>query len=110
MTATIIDLAVTGQVDLTSMLTGPLHEARLITLQPGQAETLTATQREHTLFVIDGAGTVRSGPTVLNLGAGTAVTLPLGAAMTVTADETPLRYFHASLNVPAAVPLARGHA
>lgn len=104
MTATIIDLAAVGQVDLTAMLTGPLDQARLVTLQPGHAETLAATSREHTLFVLDGAGTADAGGTRVPLAAGTAVTLPLGGVMTVTAATGPespaLRYFHASLNVP----------
>lgn len=100
-TATIFDLHARNQVDLTTVLTGPLRAARLVTLAPRQSETLTAEDCEHTLFVLDGAGTARASTTTVDLTAGTAVTLPLGWTLTISADAEPMRYFHTSLSVPA---------
>ncbi|WP_327591604.1 hypothetical protein [Streptomyces chartreusis] len=100
-TATIIDLAACGHVDLTGLLTGPLQEARVVTLEAAQTETLSAAVLEHTLFVLDGTGTAQSGATRVKLAPGTAVTMPQGGTMTITAGGQPLRYFHASLAVPA---------
>lgn len=99
-TATIFDLRACGQVDLTAVLTGPLREARLVMLAPQQSETLTADAREHTLFVLEGTGTARSSMVDVDLTAGTAVTMPLGGAMVISAGAQPMRYFHASLSVP----------
>lgn len=98
-TATIIDLAACGQVDLSSMLTGPLRQARVVTLDTAQAETLSAADCEHTIFVLEGTGTAQSGSTLVELSGGTAVTMPLGGTMTISAGHQPLRYFHASLMV-----------
>ena len=100
-TATIFDLEALDRVDLTTVLTGPLREARLVTLAPRQCETLTARDREHTLFVLEGTATAQSSTVTVDLTPGTAVTLPLGSALTVTAAAEPVRYFHASLSVPA---------
>ncbi|MCM2427190.1 hypothetical protein [Streptomyces sp. RKAG337] len=103
-TARIIDLSAVGEVDLTTLLTGPLRQARLVTLDHAQAETLSAAELEHTVFVLEGTGTAQSGSTVVQLAAGTAVTVPQGGALTISAGpgQEPLRYFHASLMVPAA--------
>lgn len=101
MTATIYDLETHNQVDLTTVLTGPLRTARLVTLAPGQSETLTADDREHTLFVLEGTGTAQASSTSVELAPGTAITLPLGGVLTMVADGYRLRYFHASLSVPA---------
>jgi mannose-6-phosphate isomerase-like protein (cupin superfamily) len=101
-TATIIDLSTVGQVDLSTMLTGPLRQARLVTLDVAQVETLSAAELEHTVFVLEGVGTAQSGSTVVQLGAGTAVTIPQGGTLTLSSGPEPLRYFHASLMVPAA--------
>jgi len=101
-TATIIDLAVEGQVDLSTLLTGPLREARVVALDGTRSETLSAAELEHTVFVLQGTGTARSGSTRVPLAAGTAVTIPQGGELTLTAGPEPLRYFHASLAVPAA--------
>lgn len=101
-TATIIDLAACGEVDLTTMLTGPLRRARVVTLETARAETLSAVDREHTLFVLEGTGSAQAGTTTVDLTAGTAVTLPLGGSMTISAGPEPLRYFHASLMTPSA--------
>jgi mannose-6-phosphate isomerase-like protein (cupin superfamily) len=100
--ATIIDLAARAEVDLSTLLTGPLRQARVVTLAAGRAETLSAADREHTVFVLEGTGTATSGTTAVDLSEGTAVTLPLGGAMTISAGDRPLRYFHASLMVPSA--------
>ncbi|MEV7728663.1 hypothetical protein AB0P15_28540 [Streptomyces sp. NPDC087917] len=98
-TATIIDLAEEGEVDLSTLLTGPLRQARLVVLPAQQAETLSADDREHTLFFLEGAGTAQSGGTLVDVSAGTAVTVPQGSTVTVSALGGPLRYFHASLMV-----------
>jgi mannose-6-phosphate isomerase-like protein (cupin superfamily) len=100
-TATIFDLEAHDKVDLTTVLTGPLREARLVTLAPQQSDTLTAEDREHTLFVLEGTGTARATTAVVDLAPGTAVTLPLGGALVISAGAQPMRYFHASLSVPA---------
>jgi mannose-6-phosphate isomerase-like protein (cupin superfamily) len=89
-----------NQVDLTTVLTGPLRAARLVTLAPGKSENLTSDDCEHTLFVLDGTGTARTSTATVELTAGTAVTMPLGGALTISAGAQPIRYFHASLSVP----------
>lgn len=101
MTATIYDLETVHQVDLTTVLTGPLRTARLVTLDAGHSETLTADDREHTLFVLEGTGTAQASSATVELAPGTAITLPLGGALTLSAGRDRLRYFHASLGVPA---------
>ena len=100
-TATIFDLEAHDDVDLTTVLTGPLRTARLVTLAPRQSETLTAEDREHTLFVLEGTGTARASMATVDLVPGTAVTIPLGGALIISAGAQPMRYFHASLSVPA---------
>jgi mannose-6-phosphate isomerase-like protein (cupin superfamily) len=100
-TATIFDLKVHDKVDLTTVLTGPLREARLVTLAPQQSETLTAQDHEHTLFVLEGTGTARASMATVDLTPGTAVTMPLGGTLIISAGVQPMRYFHASLSVPA---------
>jgi mannose-6-phosphate isomerase-like protein (cupin superfamily) len=100
-TATIFDLEAHTKVDLTTVLTGPLREARLVTLAPQQSETLTAEDREHTLFVLEGTGTARTSMAAVDLTPGTAVTMPLGGALIISAGAQPMRYFHATLSVPA---------
>ena len=100
-TAKIFDLEEHNQVDLTTVLTGPLRAARLVTLAPGQSETLTAEDCEHTLFVLDGIGTARTSTATVDLTPGTAVTMPLGGMLVMSAGAQPMRYFHASLSVPA---------
>jgi mannose-6-phosphate isomerase-like protein (cupin superfamily) len=100
-TAKIFDLEAHNQVDLTTVLTGPLRAARLVTLAPEQSETLTADDREHTLFVLEGTGTARTSTATVDLAPGTAVTMPLGGELVMSAGTQPMRYFHASLSVPA---------
>ncbi|MFJ2753638.1 hypothetical protein [Streptomyces sp. NPDC087297] len=100
-TATVIDLAEQGEVDLSALLTGPLRQARLVALPAEQAETLSADDREHTLFFLEGSGTAQSGDTLVVVSVGTAVTVPQGSTVTVSARRGPLRYFHASLMVQA---------
>ncbi|MFI5533176.1 cupin domain-containing protein [Kitasatospora sp. NPDC051853] len=101
-TATIIDLAADGSADLTTLLSGPLRDARLVTLGPGEQEELRSDDREHTLYVLAGTGRAVAGTTDVRLAPGTAVTLPLGSAVTLRSDGQPLRYFTASLAVPNA--------
>lgn len=100
--ATIIDLAAHGPADLTTLLSGPLRQARLVTLRPGERETLRSDDREHTLFVLDGAGTAVAGEIEVELTPGTAVTLPLGSQVELRSHQRPLRFFTASLSVPNA--------
>lgn len=99
-TAKIFDLETHNEVDLTTVLTGPLRAARLVTLAPQQNETLTAEDHEHTLFVLEGTGTARTSMAAVDLTPGTAVTMPLGGALIISAGTQPMRYFHASLSVP----------
>jgi mannose-6-phosphate isomerase-like protein (cupin superfamily) len=98
--ATVIDLEREGSVDLTTLLAGPLRLARLVTLDPGDTAELAATDSEHTVFVLEGAGHAWAGGSRVDLRAGTAITLPLGSRATVVADEGQLRWFHAELAVP----------
>lgn len=100
-TATIFDLEAHSQVDLTTVLTGPLREARLVTLAPQHSETLTADDREHTLFVLKGTGIARTSMAAADLAPGTAVTMPLGGVLVISAGAQPMRYFHVSLGVPS---------
>lgn len=100
-TVTIFDLKIDNEVDLTTVLTGPLRTARLVTLTPEQSETLTAEDREHTLFILEGTGTAHTSMAAVDLTPGTAVTMPLGGTLIIRAGEQPMRYFHASLSVPA---------
>jgi mannose-6-phosphate isomerase-like protein (cupin superfamily) len=99
-TATIFDLEAHDKVDLTTVLTGPLREARLVTLAPQRSETLSAKDQEHTLFVLEGKGTARASMAIVDLTPGTAVTVPLGGGLIISAGAQPMRYFHASLSVP----------
>ncbi|WP_457031367.1 cupin domain-containing protein [Kitasatospora sp. P5_F3] len=101
-TATVIDLEAHGPADLTTLLSGPLREARLVTLEPGEQETFRSDDREHTLFVLNGTGLAKAGKTEVVLAPGTGVTLPLGSQVTLQADGLPLRFFTASLGVPNA--------
>jgi mannose-6-phosphate isomerase-like protein (cupin superfamily) len=101
-TATVIDLEAHGPADLTTLLSGPLREARLVTLGPGEQETFRSDDREHTLFVLNGTGRAVTGKTQVALAPGTGVTLPLGSEVTLRADGLPLRFFTASLGVPNA--------
>ncbi|GAA1136023.1 mannose-6-phosphate isomerase-like protein (cupin superfamily) [Kitasatospora gansuensis] len=101
-TATVIDLEAHGPADLTTLLSGPLREARLVTLGPGEQETFRSDDREHTLFVLNGTGKAVTGKTEVVLAPGTGVTLPLGSQVTLRADGLPLRFFTASLGVPNA--------
>lgn len=100
-TAAIFDLEANNEVDLTTVLTGPLRTARMVTLKPQQREILTADDREHTLFVLHGSGTARTSTATVDLAPGTAVTMPLGGTLVLCAGDRPMRYFHASLSVPA---------
>jgi mannose-6-phosphate isomerase-like protein (cupin superfamily) len=100
-TATIFDLEAHDRVDLTTVLTGPLREARLVRLAPQQSETLIAGDREHTLFVLEGTGTARTARAAVDLAPGTAVTMPLGGALCISAGAQPVRYFHVTLGVTA---------
>lgn len=100
-TAKIFDLEAYNHVDLTTVLTGPLRAARLVTLAPQQSETLSAEDREHTLFILEGTGTAQTSTATVDLTPGTSVTMPLGGALVMRAGAQSMRYFHASLGVPA---------
>lgn len=98
--STVINLRAARQVDPSRWLAGPLKMIQLVTLRPtGQVE-ITSEGAEHTLFTLNGTGTVTRGDTTVHLGPAVAVTLPLGTRVTLVAGPDGLEYFQASLEVP----------
>jgi mannose-6-phosphate isomerase-like protein (cupin superfamily) len=96
----VINLQKTGQIDPGRWLTGPVRGIRLVTLESTEQEQIAAEGCEHTLFTLQGTGTVSRGDTAVALGPDVAVTLPLGTHVTIVAGPDGLQYFHASLEVP----------
>jgi mannose-6-phosphate isomerase-like protein (cupin superfamily) len=88
------------EIDPTNVLTGPLQVIRLVTLRPREAVHVTSGGVEHALFVLSGSGEGISVTISQPLVPGTAVTLPLGTDLTVTAGDDGLEYFQAVLAVP----------
>ncbi|GAA0418768.1 cupin domain-containing protein [Streptomyces luteireticuli] len=103
-TTVITDLRRTGPVDASTVLTGPLRTVEVTRLPSGATAELHADGVEHTVFVTDGDGTARTGPTTVPLAPGTALTLPLGTAARLTAGGHGLECFHAVLAVPRGAP------
>ncbi|MER5866017.1 hypothetical protein [Kitasatospora sp. NPDC002040] len=105
MTSTAITALSRGRaVDPGRVLTGPLRGVGLSWLDPQDSIELIADGVEHTLYVTAGAGWASAGETDVPLAEGTAVTLPLGGELVLTAGEPGLEYFHAVLAVPGAGP------
>ncbi|KQV04505.1 MULTISPECIES: hypothetical protein [unclassified Kitasatospora] len=105
MTSTAITALRRGRaVDPGQVLTGPLRGVGLSWLDPQQSIELTADGVEHTLYVTAGAGRASTDETDVPLAEGTAVTLPLGGELVLTAGESGLEYFHAVLAVPGEGP------
>ncbi|MFI5529584.1 hypothetical protein ACIA8O_13705 [Kitasatospora sp. NPDC051853] len=102
MTSTAITALHRGRaVDPGRVLTGPLRGVGLSWLDPGEGVHLTSDGVEHTVYVTAGDGEAATGETEVPLAEGTAVTLPLGGELTLTAGGSGLEYFHAVLAVPA---------
>ncbi|GAA2994029.1 hypothetical protein GCM10020229_03150 [Kitasatospora albolonga] len=101
MTSTAITALRRGRaVDPGRVLTGPLRGVGLSWLDPGESVELTSDGVEHTLYVTAGGGEAATEETEVPLAEGTAVTLPLGGRLALTAGESGLEYFHAVLAVP----------
>lgn len=100
MTAIVMNLRETPEVDPRSVFTGPLRRISLISLEPGQRATLSAAGEEHTLFTLGGSGEAVSGEARVPLHYGTSVTLPLDTGLVIIAGPDGLEYFLASLEVP----------
>jgi mannose-6-phosphate isomerase-like protein (cupin superfamily) len=98
--AVVISLREAKEVDARTVLTGPLGRVRLARLRPGEFETLVADTQEHMLFTMQGNGNAVTGSATVPLQRGMAVTLPLGASVTVEAGIEGLELFIASLTVP----------
>lgn len=98
--STVINLRAAGQIDPGRWLTGPLRMIKLVMLQPAGQTEITSDGAEHTLFTLNGTGTVIRGDTAVALGPAVAVTLPLGTQVTLVAGPDGLEYFQASLEVP----------
>ncbi|MFJ1702908.1 hypothetical protein [Kitasatospora sp. NPDC088346] len=87
-------------VDPGRVLAGPLLGVGLSWLEPDDALDLTSDGVEHALYVTGGSGLAGSDGADVPLAEGTAVTLPLGGRLTLTAGPDGLEYFHAVLAVP----------
>ncbi|MER6359362.1 cupin domain-containing protein [Kitasatospora sp. NPDC001527] len=97
------DLREERAVDPAGVFTGPLRLVEIRELAAGDSAAFGAHAREHTVFVLTGSGTAAADATVVELTAGTAVTLPFGADAVVTAGAGGLEFFHAELAVPERV-------
>ncbi|WP_406206354.1 cupin domain-containing protein [Kitasatospora sp. NBC_01560] len=96
------DLRRTGPVDPSAVIGGPLRLLRFARTVPGERVTHAADGVEHTLFVTAGGGRAAAGGVRLPLRPGTALTLPLGTAVALTAGRDGLEYVHAELVVAGA--------
>ncbi|MEU9481053.1 cupin domain-containing protein [Streptomyces sp. NPDC048191] len=90
------------EVDPSGTFDGPLRTIRTRALATGEKLTLAAEGTEHVVFVLGGEGTATGSGAEVPLAAGSAVTLPLGGSLTVTAGAEGLRVFHAVLAVASA--------
>ncbi|WP_371500681.1 hypothetical protein OG871_28715 [Kitasatospora sp. NBC_00374] len=87
-------------VDPGRVLAGPLLGIGLSWLDPEGELDLASDGVEHALYVTAGSGRAGSQGADVPLAEGTAVTLPLGGSLTLTAGPDGLEYFHAVLAVP----------
>ncbi|GAA1938568.1 cupin domain-containing protein [Kitasatospora viridis] len=97
-----------GGVDPRVVFTGPLHGIEVAWLRPGERIELVADTVEHTVFVAQGGGRAApfgdgTGEVRVPLAPGTALTLPLGTGVRLTAGPDGLEYVHAVLAVPGAL-------
>ncbi|TDV56035.1 cupin domain-containing protein [Actinophytocola oryzae] len=99
--AEVIKLREVRDVDALDYLSGPLRRARLVHLEPGQAETLAADVQEHVLFTLRGSGSATSASTTVPLSYGVSVGVPFLGAVTVEGGADGLEFFVVSLVVPA---------
>ncbi|GAB3491322.1 hypothetical protein [Amycolatopsis cihanbeyliensis] len=97
--ATVHPLREPGDIDPTTVLTGPLRRIRRVRLNPGERVTLTADGFEFTLFVLSGGGTGNPGTAAFTLRHGVSVTAPLRAELHLVAGDEGLEYFLAELTV-----------
>ncbi|MGQ0773051.1 MAG: hypothetical protein ACT4NY_01305 [Pseudonocardiales bacterium] len=107
--STVINLRAAGQIDASRWLTGPLRKIQLVMLQPNGQVEITSEGAEHTVFTLNGSGTVTRGDTTVALGPTVAVTLPLGTQITLVAGPDGLEYFQASMEVPTVNATAAPH-
>ncbi|MGW4891886.1 cupin domain-containing protein [Kitasatospora sp. NPDC004240] len=99
-----------GPLDPSVALGGPLRLLRVARLGAGERAEHTADGVEHTLFVAAGGGRAATGDVRVPVRPGTALTLPLGTSVTLTAGPDGLEYVHAVLAVPAAGATTEGSA
>lgn len=100
--ARIHDLRTERVVDPAGVFTGPLRRVEIVPLEPGERRSWRATGAEHTFFVLSGRGHAISKAVRMPLERGTAVTLPLGTSLLLTAGDGGLEVFHAALGVTVA--------
>ncbi|MFE6871739.1 cupin domain-containing protein [Kitasatospora sp. NPDC057692] len=91
------DLRRAGPLDPSAVIGGPLRLLRHVELATGEREFLLADGVEHTAFVLGGHGRAGAGGVRVPLRPGTALTLPLGTAVDLTAGPGGLAYLHAEL-------------
>ncbi|MFC5662195.1 cupin domain-containing protein [Kitasatospora misakiensis] len=93
------DLRRAGPLDPSAVIGGPLRVLRHVELASGEREFMMADGVDHTVFVVDGGGRAAIGDVRVPLRPGTALTLPLGTAVTLTAGQGGLACVHAELAV-----------
>ncbi|WP_410650385.1 hypothetical protein [Amycolatopsis sp. cmx-4-54] len=105
--AVVISLSEVREVDAQAYLTGPLRRVRLLRLEAGESERLTADTEEHTLYTLNGHGSAVTASANIPLRHGVALTLPLGGVVSVEAASESLEVFVASLAVEADLEAGR---
>jgi mannose-6-phosphate isomerase-like protein (cupin superfamily) len=110
--AVVTNLRGIGRLDPRVVFTGPLRALEVLRLPAGGRAHLAAEGMEHTVYVTEGGGRAapsgaETGEVRVPLAPGTALTLPLGTGVTLTAGPDGLEYVHAELAVPVAESAAR---
>jgi mannose-6-phosphate isomerase-like protein (cupin superfamily) len=93
-----------GRVDPRVVFTGPLTGIEVAQLRAAERVELVADTVEHTVYITEGSGRAApfgadTGEVRVPLEPGTALTLPLGTGVTLTAGLNGLEYVHAELGV-----------
>lgn len=100
MNSKIVNLRSEGRFDPREVFAGGLEETVIEQLSAGNDLSLDATECEHTVFVISGQGVAVHEHGKVELTAGTSVTLPRGARLTIEPGSDGLEIFRASLRIP----------
>lgn len=96
----VVDLGREQAFDTSEVFSGPLRRAEIVVVEPGAERTFDSGAAEHSLFVLSGGARVTSGAAETKVGSGHCVTVPLGGAVTVHAEDTPAELFVVTLAVP----------